>query len=251
MRKSKKINQSERSEISILLLRGYSRRAIAKAMARSPNSISGEIKRNSVRGVYDPIKAQVKSENSLRSRRFQWRKINQDDALRLYIIRGLRKHWNPDEISGRMKDDHEPFFASKTAIYEWLYSARGQRYCPFLYSQRFRPKPRKPKKARVMILARISIAMRPKGASNRTRYGHWEGDALVSGKRGRGGAAVGLERKSRLVRAHVVRSLSPAPYARTLNRLTEDAKCLSWSMDNGLENKKHQTLSASAFFCDP
>lgn len=250
MRKSKKINQSERLEISILLGREYSHRAIAKAMARSPNTISAEIARNSVKGVYDPKKAEAKARNKLRLRRFQWRKINQNDSLRMYVIRGLRKHWNPDEISGKMKEDGEPFFASKTAIYEWLYSARGQRYCPLLYSHRYFPKKRKPKKARVMIPARISIEMRPLGASNRTRYGHWEGDAMVSGLRGTGALAVGSERKSRLVRAHIVRSLSPKPYARTLEQMTKDCLVKTWSFDNGIENKDHQSLVAPAFFCD-
>ncbi len=250
MRKSSKIKQLERSEISILLSKGYSCRAIARVMARSPNTISAEIVRNTVGGVYDSKKAEAKARVRLRYRRFQWRKINQDDELRLYIIRGLRKHWNPDEISGKMREDGEPFFASKTAIYEWLYSARGQRYCPLLYSKRYLPRKRKPKKARVMIPGRISIEMRPQGATNRTRYGHWEGDAMVSGLRGTGALAVGSERKSRLVRAHVVRSLSPKPYARTLEQMTKGCLVKTWSFDNGIENREHESLAAPAFFCD-
>lgn len=251
MRKSKKINNTERSEISILLAKGYRHRAIGRAMERSHNTISDEIRRNSVNGVYDPKKAQAKARTRLTYRRFQWRKINHDDDLRSYIIRRLRKHWNPDEISGRMREDREPFFASKTAIYEWLYSAWGQRYCPLLYSRRYHPKKRKPKKPRVMIPARKSITERPQGATNRTRYGHWEGDAVVSGLRGSGALAVASERKSRLVRAHVVRSLRPVPYARTLDQMTKGCLVNSWSFDNGIENKEHQSLVAPAFFCEP
>lgn len=251
MKQSKKLNKAERLEISILLAKQYSHRAIAKAMERSPNTISEEIKRNSVKGVYDPKKAQAKARVRLKYRRFQWRKINQDDALRTYIIRGLRKHWNPDEISGKMNEDGEPFFASKTAIYEWLYGARGQRYCPLLYSRRYRPKKRKSKKARTMIPARISITERPLGATNRSRYGHWEGDAVVSGKRGRGALAVGSERRSRLVLAHLVRSLSPRLYVQTLGQMTKRCLVKTWSFDNGIENKKHQSLDAPAFFCEP
>lgn len=251
MRKSKKLNGCERSEISILFAKGYGFRAIARAMARSPNTISEEIKRNSVKGAYNPKKAQAKARVRLRYRRFQWRKIHQNDALRKYIIRGLKEHWNPDEISGKMKADKKPFFASKTAIYEWLYSARGQRYCSLLYSKRYQKKRRKMKKARVMIPARKPLSMRPKGATHRTRYGHWEGDAVVSGLRGAGGAAVASERKSRLVLAQVVQSLSPRPYAKTLNRMTGDCLVKSWSFDNGMENRSHESLGAPAFFCEP
>ena len=251
MRKSKKLAPCERSEISILLTKGYGFRAMARAMARSPNTISAEVKRNSVKGVYDPKKAQAKARVKFKSRRFQWRKINQDGALRMYIIRGLVKHWNPDEISGKMKADKKPFFASKTAIYEWLYSARGQRYCSLLYSKRYQKKRRKAKKARIMIPARKPLSMRPAGATRRTRYGHWEGDAIVSGLRGTGGAAVASERKSRLVRARVVGSLSPRPYAKTLKQMTKDCMVKSWSFDNGIENREHQSLDAPAFFCEP
>jgi transposase, IS30 family len=251
MKKSKKISKAERLEIGILLKKGYSLRAIARAMARSPNSISSEVKRNSTRGVYDPLKAEAKERVRLKYRRFQWRKINQDDHLRSYIIRKLKRGWNPDEISGRMKEDQEPFFASKTAIYEWLYSARGQAYCHLLYSRRYDPKPQHKKTERVMIPQRKSLQLRPLSAANRSRYGHWEGDALISGKRGTGGAAVGVERKSRFARGTIVPSLSPALYAKAQNQMTADCKTLSWSMDNGQENREHQSLAAPAFFCDP
>lgn len=251
MKQAKKISKTERLEISILLEKKYSFRAIARALSRSPNAVSEEIKRNSVSGVYNPLKAEAKQQVRFKYRRFQWRKINQNDQLRAYIIKKLKDHWNPDEISGRMKEDHEPFFASKTAIYEWLYSARGQRYCPLLYSKRYNPRKRKSKIEKAMIPARIPLTERPLGAENRTRYGHWEGDALVSGMKGVGGAAVGLERKSRLIRARVVLSLSPAPYAETLNQMTQDCAVKSWSMDNGIENREHLALAAPAFFCDP
>jgi len=62
-------------------------------------------------------------------RRFQWKKINESKELRDYVISGLKAGWNPDEISGRMKVERKGFHVSKTAIYDWLYSSRGQPYC--------------------------------------------------------------------------------------------------------------------------
>jgi IS30 family transposase len=220
-------------------------------MARSPNSISAELLRNRIHGSYDPQKAHAKAARSLRYRRFQWRKIHQREDLRAYIIAGLQKHWNPDEISGKMKEEHQPFCVSKTAIYAWLYSARGQRYCSLLYSRRFHPKKRKRTQASRGIPARRSITLRPTGATHRSHYGHWEGDAIVSGRTGTGAVAVGYERKSRLIVARLVRSLSPKPFARTLERMTVDCTVKTWSLDNGIENRDHLSLSAPAFFCDP
>src|SRR3989338_9028566 len=192
MRKAKKLEKAERDEILILLSKGYSIRNIAKALGRSPNTVSYEIRNNSVNGIYDPEKANKKARVSLRSRRFQWRKINQDKELKKYIVAGLKDHWNPDEISGKMKKEKKPFYTSKTAIYEWLRTARGNKYCQHLYSERYYKKKRVKKTERVMILDRVSIDMRSLGALNRSRYGHWEKDAVCSGKGGSGA----LDRKS-------------------------------------------------------
>ena len=52
-----------------------------------------------------------------------------------------------------------------------------------------------------MIPERVSIDKRFLGADNRTRYGHWEKDAIVSRKGDKGSLAVAQERKSRLITA--------------------------------------------------
>ncbi len=160
MKKAKKIKKAERDEIFILLEKAYSIRSIGRALGRSPNSVSYEIKNNSTNGIYDSKKAEQKARVSLRNRRFQWRKINQDKELRKYIVAGLKQDWNPDEISGRMKKEKKPFYTSKTAIYEWLRTARGNRYCEYLYSERYYKKKRVKKTKRVMIPNRVSIDMR-------------------------------------------------------------------------------------------
>ena len=47
MKKAPKLSNDERSEIQILNSKGYSARAIATALGRSPNTIAAEPKRNS------------------------------------------------------------------------------------------------------------------------------------------------------------------------------------------------------------
>ena len=102
-----------------------------------------------------------------------------------------------------------------------------------------------------MIPARTSITVRPQHVNSRRDYGHWEGDAVVSGKRGTGALAVGVERKSRLIRAAQVDSLSSATYIHAMKNMTHDVLQKSWTFDNGIENKKHQDLGVPTFFCDP
>ncbi len=253
MSKKSKLSKAERFEIGVLWNEKlWSYRAIGRAMQRSHNTIAYEVNANSVRGVYDPHKAHAKALVDRQYRKLQWSKIEHDHDLKKYIVDKLKKHWNPDVVSGRMRTDHEPFYVSKTAIYDWLYSAWGQRYCRLLYTRRYRPKyQQKNSKVRAMIPERTSITVRPQHINSRRDYGHWEGDAVVSGKRGMGALAVASERKSRLVRAEKVATLSSAPYVQTLKKMTTGTLQKSWTFDNGIENKKHQELGVPTFFCDP
>lgn len=252
------LSSAERSEIAILLKRGCSLREIAKALGRSPNTISYEIKKNSVHGEYNALKAKAKSRVRRRSRRYQRYKIEQDSALKAYVVMGLKSGWNPDEISGAMRQTKQPFYVSKTVIYDWLYSAWGQQYCVLLASKRYYPKKQRATAlARVMIPDRLSVAKRPQGATNRTRYGHWEGDTVVSGKRTGGKAALTVcqERKTRLIGALLIPDLRPVSFAEATKLLLAGKKALSLTLDNGIENKRHAditgALGARVFFCDP
>ncbi len=167
MKKASKLTDAERSEIDILRSKGYSARAIAKALGRSPNTVADELKRNSYRdGRYTAARAKQKAYVRRKYAKYQGKKIQEDDALRAFIILKLSERWNPDEIAGYLKNNPDiGLYASKTAIYEWLRSAWGQQYCVLLYSQRYRRKPRRKNKTdRVMIPDRTSIAERPAAA---------------------------------------------------------------------------------------
>src|SRR6266568_4585045 len=97
------LSESERSEIEILKTKGYGIRAIARVLDRSPNTISRELKK--VPSGYKAAYAKIYTRRNLRYRRLQWSKIEQEPELKAYIIKGLENHWNPDEISGRMKKE--------------------------------------------------------------------------------------------------------------------------------------------------
>ena len=261
MKKAAKLTDAERCQLEILHDKGYSARAIAKALGRSPNTIAEELKRNSGKdGEYVAAKARQKAYVRRKYAKYQGKKIEENTALRDYIIAGLESGWNPDEISGAMKCEGKPFYASKTAIYEWLYSAYGQPYCQYLPSRQYRPKKRKPAATeRSMIPGRVSVTERPAGATNRTRYGHWEADTVVSGKRTGStvALAVATERKTRLIAATLIPNLKPATFTAATTGLLAGKKALSLTLDNGIENRRHQDIRGTsgtpvpAFFCDP
>jgi IS30 family transposase len=251
MKKYKELTLSERQEIAILYRKGYSFRQIALELRRSPNTISYEIKNNSTGGYYDSQKAQGKHVLSKRMAKYQKSKINSNNKLREYIIKKLKKGYNPDEISGRMKKKNKPFYVSKTSIYEWLYSAWGQSYCQYLYSKRYRVKKRKKKTKRVMIPDRTSIWERPSVIDNLTRYGHWEVDAIVSPRGKNGYLAVAYERKGKLVKIFKCSSMSSFEHHLKHQKIVNNFKTLSMTFDNGIENKEHSKLGIPTYFCDP
>lgn len=264
-RSYKQLNQEKRDRLQSLRDEGVKQVKIADILQVDPSTISREIKRNrrkyrrrkhikNKNARYEAGAAGHKAYVRRKYAKYQGKKINENNALKAYIVAKLKKDWNPDEISGRMERDHEPFYASKTAIYEWLRTARGDRYCQYLYSGRHYPKRRKGASSKKAVIPhRIGIAHRPKGATNRTRYGHFEGDTMVSGKKtgSRAALAVVYERKAKHLDARKITSLAPKKFTAGVNEMIQHKQAKTMSLDNGIENRDHEQLSVPAFFCDP
>jgi IS30 family transposase len=241
-------------------------REIAKALGRSPNTVSYELKKNSVVAdgenvpTYDPLKAKQKSRVSRRSRRYQWRKIEHYPSLRAFVIDKLETHdWSPDAIAGYLKQEQSALpTVGKDQIYAWLYSSRGQAYCHHLLSRRYRPKRHNEHKTeRTMIPNRISITERPTVVEDRIEPGHWEGDTVVSGKRTGGKAALAVlqERTTRFLTATVIPNLKPASFTSAACAMLRSKTIHTLSLDNGIENKQHTGITsatgAGVYFTDP
>jgi IS30 family transposase len=235
---------------------------IARILGIVQSTVSREIKRNRrkvrIRGAtkngdYQSSVAEQKAYVRRKYAKYQGKKIHENQALEDYIVERLKQRWSPDEISGRMKYEHQPFYASKTAIYEWLYSSYGQKHCFHLYSKRFKQrKQKKNKTAKTMIPNRVSWELRPKGAENKSRYGHYEGDTIVSGKKTGSKAALTViyERKAKYVDVRKILNLKPAVNNEAILDMKKDKKVKSFTFDNGLENKHHEQLQVLTFFCD-
>ena len=94
---------------------------------------------------------------------------------------------------------------------------------------------------------------RPLGATNRTRYGHFEGDTMVSGKKtgSKAALAVVYERKAKFLDARKISTLAPKKFTAGVNEMMQNKNAKTISLDNGIENRDHETMLVSAFFCDP
>lgn len=257
------ITQLERDRIQALLDSGHNQSEIANILKRDKGTISREIKRNrrkirkkggTINGKYESSVAHHKAYVKRLYAKYQGKKINENKELREYIIYGLKQYWGPDEISGRMKLEKKPFYASKTNIYEWLYSPWGQRYCKYLKYKRKKPKKRnKNKSKKEMIPNKIGIEKRSKKANERREFGHNEGDCIVSGKKTRSKAALGVlqERKSRYIKLKKMNSLKPKDFNNAVLSMTDNLTTIkSLTLDNGIENKHYEELGIKTYFCD-
>ena len=259
----KHLNQVQRDRLQALLDSKVKQNEIARILLVNPSTISRERKRNCRKlrtrygtrdGPYEAGVAQHKAYVKRKYAKFNWKKINEDEELKNYIIEKLEQYWSPDEISGQMRKTKQPFYASKTAIYEWLYSNRGQRWCPYLYAQRYRPRKQNQNKVKkALIPNRVSIHLRPEVINQRQEYGHYENDTVVSGKKTGSKAALSVdyERKARYLDAKKINNLRPRSNIEAIKELALNKIVKSRTLDNGIENIYYQELGLPTYFCDP
>ena len=241
----KQLTQSDRDRIQALLRSGHTQTEIAEVLVVDKGTISREInKRKRKDGRYTATTAQQKAEQKRRMAKYQGMKIEHSPVLRAYIISELKTGQSPDAISGRMKRERAPFFASKNAIYHWLYSVWGQRYCSLLCTKRSRSKKQKgPRPKRQMIPDRISFRdiLFPIRS---------EADQAVSSKNN-AAIAVAAKRNSKLIVATKVPNHTPLAMQRAMRRLDARVRLGQTIADNGIENKRHTRWGMPVCFADP
>ena len=119
----------ERFVIEKLLKGNACVREIARFLVRSPNTVSREIRKNSVRSEYRADKANHKAYfKRWRSKR-QCLKVAMDRFLHRFVDEKLRKKWSPEQISGYLGKELGISCSTK-AIYKF---ARARCYDRYLF----------------------------------------------------------------------------------------------------------------------
>jgi IS30 family transposase len=247
----KQLSQEEREHIAQLLSEGNSLGDIAKALGRNKSTISRELARNSApeRQRYTPCRAHARAcERKVTANKHERLKSN---FIRQYVRDGLEEGWSPQQISGRIRIDYPGCSVNHEAIYQYIYHPQNPHRLEMINLLRRAHRKRRNKSIgrkvrKTKIPGRIPIDARPKSVENRNRYGHWEGDSLISRK-----SKVALntlaERKSRLV---LITKLPRKGAAETNKAIISRLKKLpaqgrqTLTLDNGTENAKHKQLSA-------
>ena len=248
----------EREKITCFQREGKSLRAIAMALKRSPSSISREIRRNQVAiGFYITEFAEKKSKTRRSVDRPRVLHRQKTAAAKGYILEKLHLSWTPDEISGRMRREKQPFYACPETIYKFIYSQEGRDLKIFNFLKR-KQKTRYFRHSKRPIEPRVapgaSVHDRPKTIENRRHFGHFEGDLVHCQN---GNITTLLERKTRM--GFLIKNTSKhsdlvvSGIAKTLIVLPPKMR-QSMSMDQGKEFALYQRLESNlgmkVYFCD-
>ena len=256
---------AEREEIAIGIAAGHTLRDIAKALNRSPSTISREIARNrETSGRYRARSAHAAAYH--RASRPKPSKLATHPPLRETVEKSLTERHSPEQIAGRLRldfpDDPQMRVSTET-IYQSLYQpSRGGLEHTLTRSLRtgrgLRRPSRKAGQRKNRIPDMANIADRPKDVKDRAVPGHWEGD-LIIGKRNLSAIGTLVERSTGTVMlVHLPDGYKPEHTAPALTEQLETLpailrRTLTW--DQGSEMRDWKSVSAATgidiYFCDP
>ena len=186
------LTMEERDRIAQLKHQGANQQAIARALQRSPSTISRELQRNGSENEYFAAQAQHRAASRRRERPLM-RKMD-DPEIKAAVLRGLAQYWSPEQIAGRLQLDvaDKRRTVSARTIYTWIARDKDcKRWCSFLRHRGKRGlRPKRPEGIGA------PIRERPKVIEARLRLGDFEGDTVLGP--GIGGLATLVDRKSRL-----------------------------------------------------
>ncbi|MFQ2293914.1 IS30-like element ISAhy3 family transposase [Aeromonas enteropelogenes] len=256
---------SEREEIRVGLSAKMSIRDIARALNRSPSTISREVQCNRGRRYYKAVDANNRANRM--AKRPKACLLERNSRLRELVLEKLELKWSPEQISGWLKRTmprQKAMQISAETIYKTLYF-RSRSALHHLLVKHLRRShslrhgkchTRKGERGTINIVNGISIHERSRHIDNRRTFGHWEGD-LVSGTNNSHIATL-VDRKSRYT---IILKLSGKDAGSVNQAITEKFKTLprklrqSLTWDRGMELAKHLEFTANTgvkvYFCDP
>lgn len=192
------------------------------------------------------------------------RKLRSDVVVGWVCDRVRVDGWSPAQVAAlsreRFKDDPGWWMCPET-LYAWIYAPaqahlRLKEYLVRGHKKRVVRGGRRVRKSR--IDRRVSIHDRSQSVEDRTVFGHWEGDSIVTARGGAGGIHTEVERKTRFLQARLVDDLSAPQATQAQLAIFTDLPALarlSTTLDNGSENHHHyqliDQLGMKTYFADP
>ena len=228
--------------------KGEEQKEIARILGVHKSTVSREIQRRQKQdGTYSATAAEQKAQVKRGNSKYQGMKIERNPKLKKRIISGLKQYQSPDAIAGRMKREKLEMRVSADAIYRWLRSSFGQRYCKYLCTKRYRKKPQTNTPERHIISNMMSIHAIPADPGWIT-----EGDTFLSPRKAsKTSGVLVVWRDSKLFKGDLVKSLRPIHTTRVMRRIHSENESDAMILDQGGENREHEKFKVETYFCDP
>lgn len=253
-----RFSYTERKRVEQLKKKGLGVREIARALCRSPSTISEELNRKPKAYNSDSFHKDAVFKQRLRQKK---RKISGPlEAIITYLLTELR--CSPEQISGHLRliyPNSPELQISPEAVYLWVYTHEQRKILTgFLRrKRRYRRKRGQKNILRGGIKNRVSIHQRPSVVDNREEVGHWEGD-LIIGAQNQSAIGTLVERSSRYT---ILVQLDNKKSETVVKQFTKRFQRLppwlrrSLTYDNGSEMACHEQLSKEmqtrVYFTDP
>lgn len=259
------LSEKERYKIEALLESKKSAQEISLLLGRDPSTLHREIKRGMIKRIqtdltqkkkYRANVAQADYINRCRNRERSL-KIGKDRCLEEYIRNKItRERFSPDAIIGQIKAKDlrfERMICTKT-LYNYIDAGI---FCGVTHKDLWEKSKHKKRPYRTVVRVATRnrrsrcIDERPKEASDRTEYGHWEGDSVKSARRSKAGLLTLTERKTRQEIIIKVDQATHEAVQDAFDRLERTlgsqfkVKFKSITFDNGSEFLNWQSLEAS------
>lgn len=244
----KHLDFRDRDRIEALWRSGHNKKEIAYVLGMHKSTIGREIEgRKRDTGEYKAEVANHKAKILRCNSKHQGMKIEQNQFLRRHIIMELKILRSPDEIAGRMKRENWSIRVSGDAIYRWLRSPYGHKYCKYLCTKRYYKKPHGNGEERHIIPNMESIHTMGYDFEYIT-----EGDTFLSPQKiSKTAVALVVWRSSKLLKGDIVKSLKSKNTTKVMKNIYQEYRSDALILDRGKENVEHKKFGIQTFFCDP
>lgn len=269
-RKYTRISFEERLQIKNLIDLNLSNSEIARRLHRSRSAITQELQRNArvvtwrgrktiVRHTYEPRQAEHRAETYLRQKHRNASKITPKKRELIDELL-IKQKWSPTQVA----KGNPKLNISASTIYNWVLQhqltatihdlpLKGKR------RRRLRAKPSNPLQVRYALEKR-SIKKRPERINQRSTFGHWEIDGVMSPQDSQAFVITFVERKTRFMIGIKTRSRQAEDVRTAIDTFMSrfENVCDSLTCDRGTEFTSMRFISQveddyhkKLFFADP
>jgi len=248
MKKYKHLSYEERFTIEKLWSGNVAIREIAGFLSRSPNTVSREIRINTVCGIYAANKAKQKAYVRRWRAKRQCLKVAMDSFLVSFVESKLEEKWTPKSISGYLKEELGISCSAK-AIYKYI-EHRGLEYRLFWRWNKKRGGPKRHTHKPAQD-GRKYIDTRP---VFQNELGHYELDFIVS-KHSSYVLLVATDRLTKYSMVHKLPNRKRSTISQAFSDMFSGITVQSITTDNDIAfrhwTELEEIIHAPIYFCHP